>query len=151
VNDVLGKVSGARETSESAMEAALQALEATERGRASLQLLLEGALARPEELPVVSMDPSALGALVVSTLDEALRGARAALMAMRDVDGGIHSHRDRAHDVAAAGGTLARQMGKAAGAAGGGKAESATSTRAGSSEPTEAANGRGTLQRPVPA
>lgn len=150
VNDVLGKVSGARETSESAMEAARNALEATERGRASLQLLLDGALARPEELPVVSMDPSALGALVVSTLDEALRGARAALMAMRDVDGGIHGHRDRAHELAAAGGALARQMGKAAASAGVWTLDAAAATR-GVSEPNEAASRRGTLQRPFPA
>ncbi|MFN8572939.1 MAG: methyl-accepting chemotaxis protein [Gemmatimonadaceae bacterium] len=140
VNEVRDRVTQATTTSDGAMAAMDGAREAIERGRTSLQALLDGALAQPTDV-AGAVDPATLGALVVATLDEALRGARAVLGSLRDVEGGVHSHRDRAHELASAGSALSRQLGKVAGVAGGWRTESALTPT--DSRPSEATTGQG--------
>ncbi|MFN8582249.1 MAG: methyl-accepting chemotaxis protein [Gemmatimonadaceae bacterium] len=140
VGEVFNRVTEATATSDRAVDAMLAAREAIEKGRTSLQALLDGALAQPVDA-AGAMDPEALGAVVLTTLDEALRSARAVLASMHDVEGGLHSHRDRAHELSSAGSALARQLGTVAGVAGGWRTEGALA--ASDPRPTAAASGQG--------
>lgn len=103
VHEVLGRAEGARATSEAAMEAMRGALESTAGGRASLQAMLEAMLAQPVEPAGTDSDTEALGAVVMSTLEEAWRGAQAVLAAVRVVEGGVQAQREQVEGLARAG------------------------------------------------
>lgn len=123
VNDVLGRVSAARTTSEEAMRAMEGAREATERGRTALQMLLDGALGPASEQHEPAGDPETLGALLTATLEEAVRHARTVEKALEEMEGGVHGQRERTHELATAAAGLTRVLARSAGVAGSWKVE----------------------------
>ncbi|MBV6521848.1 MAG: hypothetical protein MNPFHGCM_01992 [Gemmatimonadaceae bacterium] len=147
---MVARVNAVLAASEAVRESVRDALESAERGQSSLRLI--GAeLGHADGALDGSTAPPASGALVVGSLDEAVRGAHAVLVAVREMDDSVRAYRETALEMATAGSVLARQAWRTSVAAGGNELGAARPPRANGSQARETMDGRAALHRPVSA